>query len=144
MATTSSPIPSTVPSRGPGSSPTASAPPNFYAQAATAHHAAPVPDYTAQNQQFKSAVEKLLSIFDKMEKLTPNGLKINKDIKAMADSLKATRDRVFEGEEGEKEGEGQTGAEEANGTAGGTQAAQSAAASPPPPTATPPPAAAGV
>lgn len=127
MATPSSPIPSAVSAGGPPSSATASAPPNFYAQAAMAHNAAPVPDYTAQNQQFKSAVQKLLAIFDKMEKLTPNGLKIDKDIKAMADSLRATRDRVFEGEEGEKEGEGQTGAEEATGTAGATKAAQPAA-----------------
>lgn len=85
---------------------TPSTPPNFYAQAAMGQQSAPsTPDYSQQNSQFRNAVTKLLTIFDKLEKLTPNGEKIEKDVKAMADTLKACRDRVLQGDEGEDEDE---------------------------------------
>ena len=67
---------------------TPTAPPNFYAQAATAQPPAAAakgnPEYTAT---FRKATEKLLTIFDKMEKLKPNGIAVDKKIKSMAQAL---------------------------------------------------------
>lgn len=79
----------------------APAPPNFYEQAASAPASPQKPDYTQQNTEFQNVVTKLLSIFDKLEKMTPNGQDISKNIKAMAQTLKDTRDKVFEGNETE-------------------------------------------
>jgi hypothetical protein len=110
-----------------GSTPGSSAPPNFYAQAAQGQSATPAkPDYRAQNDQFNAAVTKLLAIFDKLEKLTPNGQKIDKDIRSLADSLKATRDKVMEGADGEgadSDAAQAGGAADTTGTGGGTAAA---------------------
>lgn len=114
----------------PGGPTIQSAPPNFYAQAASAQQgqSAP-PDYSKDNQTFRSAVQKLLTIYDKLEKLTPNGQKIDKDIKAMATTLKATRDRVFEGDEGEDEDQPAT-STDSSGTGGDTKAAAGSAQTP--------------
>lgn len=79
----------------------AAAPPNFYEQAAKAPAGAQKPDYTQQNTEFQNAVTKLLSIFDKLEKMTPNGKDISKNIKAAADAVKSARDMAFEGTETE-------------------------------------------
>lgn len=134
MATSVLPSPaSAAQPAAPGTPP--SAPPNFYAQAASAHPPVAQPDYSEQNRQFKSAVEKLLTIFDKMEKMTPNGQKIDKDIRGMAQALKSTRDRVFEGEEGagageDGEGKGAAGAVASGGQATGTGGESKAAGAP--------------
>ena len=79
------------------------APPNFYEQAAQAPQGAPAKqDFTQANTEFQNAVTKLLSIFDKLEKMKPNGMDISKNIKAMAQTLKDTQSMVFEGSETEE------------------------------------------
>lgn len=77
----------------------AAAPPNFYEQAAKAPAGPQKQDFTQQNTEFQNAVTKLLSIFDKMEKMTPNGKDISKKIKAAAEAIKSARDDAFEGTE---------------------------------------------
>ena len=116
MAT--SPLPSSSAAMQSGS-PTA--PPNFYAQAATAQPAAAGQPAAEDTKKFRTAMEKLLMIFDKMEKLKPNGIDVSKKIKSVADSLKDLRNEVFEGEEGE------------GGDGTDTDIGSSAGASPPPP-----------
>lgn len=92
MATSSTP---------PAGSPS-SAPPNFYAQAASAQppSQSAKPDHTEDNSKFRRAVEKLLTVFSQMEKLKPNGQDISKDLKSMATALKDTQSKVFEGMDG--------------------------------------------
>jgi soluble cytochrome b562 len=117
---------------------TPTAPPNFYAQAATAQPAAaPGQQASAEDTaKFRKAIEKLLTIFDKMEKLKPNGISVEKKIKSVAQSLKDLRNEVFEGEEGEGGdedtdlGDGKAGA--GAGAGAGTSQPVGAAASPPP------------
>jgi hypothetical protein len=75
------------------------APPNFYEQAAKAPAGPAKPDYTKQNTEFSEAVVKLLSILGKMEKMTPNGKDISKNMKAAAEAIKSARDDAFEGTE---------------------------------------------
>jgi 3-oxoacyl-ACP reductase-like protein len=105
------------------------APPNFYAQAATAQPvAAGQPAAAEDTKKFRTAMEKLLMIFDKMEKLKPNGIDVSKKIKSVADSLKDLRNEVFEGEESEG-GDG-TDTDIGSSAAAGNAAA---GASPPPP-----------
>jgi len=89
-------------SPAPPASTSASAPPNFYAQAASAQPPAQPakPDHTEDNQKFRRAVEKLLTVFSQMEKLKPQGKDISKQLKAMAQSLKDTQSEVFEGMDG--------------------------------------------
>jgi len=138
MGTASSALPSS-PSASQAAPPTA--PPNFYAQAATAQSASPAAQPNSEDTaKFRKAIEKLVTIFDKMEKLKPNGISIEKKIKSVAQSLKDLRNEVFEGEEGEgaddmdlssgKDGK----ADSATSAAAGNAAA--GAAPPPPPAAT--------
>lgn len=106
------------------------APPNFYAQAASAQPAA-APGQSGSpedTQKFRTAIEKLVTIFDKIEKLKPNGVDISKKVKAVAQSLKDLRNEVFEGEEGE--GGDDTSLSSPSPAAAGNAAA---GASPPPP-----------
>lgn len=111
------------------------APPNFYAQAATAQPAASAkPANSEDTTKFRTAVDKLVTIFDKMEKLKPNGVSVEKKIKAIAQSLKDLKSEVFEGEEGDGSsdtdiGDGKTAGA---GAAGAGGADQTNATSPPP------------
>ena len=99
MATSSAALPSS-PTAG-GQTPL-TAPPNFYAQAASAQPATPAsPANSEDTTKFRTAIEKLVTIFDKIEKLKPNGVDISKKVKAVAQSLKDLKTEVFEGEEGE-------------------------------------------
>jgi hypothetical protein len=97
------------------------APPNFYEQAAKAPAGPQKQDFTQQNTEFQNAVTKLLSIFDKMEKMTPNGKDISKKIKAAAEVIKSARDDAFEGTE----------TEDATGTAPSVPGTTGAATAPP-------------
>jgi soluble cytochrome b562 len=129
MATSSAALPSS-PTAG-GQTPL-TAPPNFYAQAASAQPATPAsPANSEDTTKFRTAIEKLVTIFDKIEKLKPNGVDISKKVKAVAQSLKDLKTEVFEGEEGEGAGDTDLG----DGRAAGSAAAGNAAtgASPPPP-----------
>jgi len=92
--------------------PVPSAPPNFYAQAASGQGGQPSPmspgatppaaaAHAEDSAKFRRAVEKLLVVFSQMEKLKPNGQDISKELKAMAQTLKDTQSKVFEGAEGE-------------------------------------------
>lgn len=130
MAT--SPLPS---SPAASSQTPATAPPNFYAQAATAQPA-PAPGQAAGAEdaaKFRRAVEKLLDIFDKMEKLKPNGIDISKKLKPVAQSLKDLKNEVFEGEEGEEGADTDSGpVASAGGGTGAGAGAGAGAASPPP------------
>lgn len=74
----------------------AAAPPNFYAQAASAQPA-PKPDYSIDNQKFRLAIDKLMKAFDYLEKLRPNGQDIAPEVKAMAQSLKVAEKKAFGG-----------------------------------------------
>ena len=125
---TSSALPSS-PSAASQSTPTA--PPNFYAQAASAQP--PASKQAAANsedtQKFRTAIEKLVTIFDKIEKLKPNGVDISKKIKSVAQSLKDLKSEVFEGEEGS---DSDADTDLGDGKSSGPSAAQTNAASPPP------------
>jgi hypothetical protein len=94
---------SPLPSSSAGAS---TAPPNFYAQAATAQPPAAAPANNEDTTKFRNAIGKLLEIFDKIEKLKPNGTDISKDVKGVAQSLKDLREKVFEGDEGETDSTG--------------------------------------
>jgi hypothetical protein len=125
---TSSALPSSPAASQPGAP---VAPPNFYAQAATAQPPASTaskgnPEDTAT---FRKATEKLLTIFDKMEKLKPNGIAVDKKIKSMAQALKDLRSEVFEGEEGD---DSDTDLGPGGGAGGAGATGQTNAASPPP------------
>ncbi len=81
------------------------APPNFYAQAASAQQnppAAKPSPHAEDTAKFKAALPKLLMIFDKLETLKPNGMDISKEVKAMAQTLKDTRMKVFEGQDADE------------------------------------------
>lgn len=127
MATSSS-LPS---SPAAASNATPVAPPNFYAQAASAQPPAkPTPDNSEDTKKFRTAIEKLAGvegIFTKMEKLKPNGKNIEKKVKAIAQSLKDLSTEVMEGSEGEDGGDQDTDLGD-----GKTAAGQTNAASPPP------------
>jgi soluble cytochrome b562 len=125
---TSSSLPSS-PAAGSQTPPVA--PPNFYAQAASAQPTAPSqPGNPEDTTKFRTAIEKLVTIFDKIEKLKPNGIDISKKVKAVAQSLKDLKGEVFEGEEGE----GGDGADTdlGDGKAAAGNAATGAAPPPPP------------
>lgn len=123
---TSSALPSSPP---PSSQTPTPAPPNFYAQAATAQPAQPDQQSAQDTATFKTAIGKLLTIFGKIEKLKPNGINIEKKIKAVADSLRELQNEVTEGEEGEGESDTDLGA---GGGTGGAAGKTAAVASPPP------------
>lgn len=128
MAT--SPLPS---SPSAASSATQTAPPNFYAQAASAQPTAAVSKpNTEDTAKFKTIMPKLLDFFDKLEKLKPNGVDISKKIKAVAQSLKDLKSEVFEGDEGDDSADTDLGPGGGAGGAGAT--GQTNAASPPPTT----------
>lgn len=59
---------------------------------------APKP-HAEETEKFRAAIPKLLVIFDKLEKLKPNGKDISKGVKAMADTLKEIRINVFSDED---------------------------------------------
>ena len=124
---TSSALPSS-PAAGSQTPPVA--PPNFYAQAATAQPSAVKPAASEDTQKFRTAIEKLVTIFDKIEKLKPNGVDISKKVKSVAQSLKDLRNEVFEGEEGDADTDTDLGPGGGAGGAGAT--GQTNAASPPP------------
>jgi soluble cytochrome b562 len=106
------------------------APPNFYAQAATAQPSAAAKPNSEDTTKFRTAIEKLVTIFDKIEKLKPNGVDISKKVKAVAQSLKDLKSEVFEGEEGDGADDTDLGPGGGAGGAGATS--QTDAASPPP------------
>jgi soluble cytochrome b562 len=132
MATASS-LPSS-PLAGAQNPPTA--PPNFYAQAASAQPASPAGQSgnSEDTTKFRTAIEKLVTIFDKIEKMKPNGIDISKKVKAVAQSLKDLKTEVFEGEEGEGADDTDLGSGKAGGAA--TSNAATGAVPPPPPAAT--------
>jgi hypothetical protein len=126
---TSSALPSSPAASQPG---TPAAPPNFYAQAASAQPAGAKPAASSEDtQKFRTAIEKLVTIFDKIEKLKPNGVDISKKIKSVAQSLKDLKSEVFEGEEGDGSDDTDLG-DGKGGAAAGAGADQTNAASPPP------------
>ena len=128
MATSSS-----LPSSPAAQSSSQTAPPNFYAQAATAQPpaASAKPDTSEDTKKFRAAIEKLAGvegILTKMEKLKPNGKNIEKKIKAIAQSFKDLSSEVLQGEEGD----GDSDTDLDSSTAPGAAAGSGGAASPPP------------
>ena len=106
------------------------APANFYAQAASAQSPSQVkPANSEDTAKFRTAIEKLVTIFDKIEKLKPNGVDISKKIKSVAQSLKDLKSEVFEGEEGS---DSDADTDLGDGKTAGPSAGQANAASPPP------------
>lgn len=127
MATSSGLVPSSSSSAS-GAGTSQQAPPNFYAQAASAQPS-PKPDHSADNQKFRMAVDKLTKAFTFLANLHPNGQDITKEIKAMAQALQEAEKKAFGGPDGEPDmemdegggaGQGQ-GKSSAPGTSAGVQ-----------------------
>ena len=106
MATSSGLVPSSSAS---GAGTSQQAPPNFYAQAASAQPS-PKPDHSADNQKFRMAVDKLTKAFTFLANLHPNGQDITKEIKAMAQALQEAEKKAFGGPDGEPDMEMDEGA----------------------------------